>query len=566
MSLFSTIQMARNSLRANEIALQVVGQNIANANTPGYIREEVVLSAAPTQQLGDILLGLGVQVEGVVQRVDTFLEDRLRSSVSDRVSSEKREETYLRLEELIGELSDTDLSSSLNNFFGSIAEVLNQPESDSVRNLAVLQGDRLAGDISRLVGRTRDLRSDVNDRVVGSVDDINRLAGEIKLLNIRIAEVESSSAGNSDAVGLRDQRNAALTELAELIEIRVEEQPSGQVNIFVGGEFLVFEGFSQTVEIASTQDRGLAIGNLRIAETQAPLSPGGGEVAGLIGSRDDILGGFIDDLDDFARTLAFEFNRLFTSGQGRSGYDDIVSESAVDDVTAALDATGLSYTPVNGSFQVLVYNEQTGLTETTDVVVNLDGIGNDDTTLTDLAAALDAVDGLAATITPTRNLRLTSESTDAEFAFANDTSGVLAALGVATFFSGTDASSLDTNVVLRDDPSKFAASRGGIGSDTDNAVELAAFLDRPLETQNGPTLTVLYDGITSGVTQGASVSSAIADGFRVFENSLEAQALSVSGVNIDEEVIKMLSFQRAFQASARLIATLDELMQTLVNL
>lgn len=566
MSLFSTIQMARNSLRANELGLQVVGQNIANANTPGYIREEIVFKAATTQKVGDLLLGLGVQVEGVVQQIDRFLVDRLRAAVSDRVGSEREEETYVRLEELVGELSDTDISTSLTNFFGSIAEVLNQPESDSVRNLAVLQGDRLAGDLSRLVGRARNLRIDVNDRVVASADDINRLVDEIRTLNLRISELEATATGNSDAVGLRDQRESALTQLAELLEVRVEEQPSGQVNVYVGGEYLVLEGQKRTVEVAYDSDRGLEVARLRIAETQAAIEPGGGEVAGLIASRDDIIGGFLDDLDDFARTLAFEFNRVFTSGQGRSGYDQIESEFAVDDTALALDAAGLPFTPVNGSFQVLVYNEQTGLTETSDVIVNLDGLDDDDTSLNDLAAALDAIDGLAASVTPTRHLSISVESPDSQFAFANDSSGVLAALGVATFFSGTDAGSIGTTQALLDDPSKFAASRGGIGEDTANAVDLAAFLDRELESQDGTTLTVLYDRLASSVTQGAAVTKAVTDGFRVFENSLEAQNLAVSGVSVDEEVIKMMSFQRAYQANARLISTLDELMQVLVNL
>ncbi|NQT39266.1 MAG: flagellar hook-associated protein FlgK, partial [Planctomycetes bacterium] len=104
MSLFGSIQLAANTLRANDIALQVVGQNIANANTPGYIREEVVLSPAPTQRLGGLLLGLGVRVDAVVQKIDLFLEERLRGAVSDRVAGETEEQTHLNLEELIGEL------------------------------------------------------------------------------------------------------------------------------------------------------------------------------------------------------------------------------------------------------------------------------------------------------------------------------------------------------------------------------------------------------------------------------------------------------------------------------
>jgi flagellar hook-associated protein 1 FlgK len=137
MSLFSSIQLANNSLRANQIGLQVTGQNIANANTPGYIREEVVLSPAPTQRLGNVSLGLGVEVTGVIQKIDHYLEQRLRNATSERVAGAIEEQTYLELEVIYGELSDTDLSTAISDFFNSIQEIATQPESAPNRRIAV---------------------------------------------------------------------------------------------------------------------------------------------------------------------------------------------------------------------------------------------------------------------------------------------------------------------------------------------------------------------------------------------------------------------------------------------
>ena len=90
MSLFGTIQLARNTLRADQIAIQVVGQNIANANTPGYIREQVLLTTGPTQHFGGLLLGTGVQVEAVIQKIDLFLEERLRA-LEEEIAELKKE-------------------------------------------------------------------------------------------------------------------------------------------------------------------------------------------------------------------------------------------------------------------------------------------------------------------------------------------------------------------------------------------------------------------------------------------------------------------------------------------
>jgi flagellar hook-associated protein 1 FlgK len=567
MSLFSSIRMAGNTLQADSIALQVVGQNIANANTPGYIREEVILMPGPTQSKGALLLGTGVQVYAVIQKMDSFLEERLRGAVSDQASAEAQEQIYIDLEGAIGELNDTDLSTSLNNFFSSIAEILNQPESTTVRNLAVLQGNSLANDIKNLAERVLEMRGDVNSRIQGMASDINRLVDQIRTLNLRITETEVGGAIGSDAVGLRDQRLKALQDLAQLVDIRVQEQDSGGVAVYCGGDYLVYEGVARHVEVKTQSDRGLPTASISLAQTGMPLDASGGQLHGLLAARDDVLGAFQDKLNDFAKTLINEFNKIYATGQGLIGYSDVVSEFAVDDATVPLntDENGLEFLPVNGSFQVLVHNRETGLTQTTNIRVDLNGLG-EDTTLEDLARQLDDVDGISAVATATGKLEIRSDGADQEFAFANDTSEVLAALGINTFFSGSSAVDIGINGYVREDPSKFAASGGGIGSDTSNAVTLASFQDRPLASQHGNTLADVYDRMVGDATQGSTIAQATAEGARTFQETLNGQKLATSGVNLDEEAIRMIGFQQSYQASARYIRTLSDLLETLVNL
>lgn len=575
MSLFGSIQLANNALQANQIGLQVVGQNIANANTPGYSREEVILTPAPTQRQGSLLLGLGVEVHAVVQVIDEFLEQRLRGASSDGASSDIRQQVYAQLESTLGELSDTDLSTSLNKFFSSISDVLNQPDSDSVRNLAVLQGKTLTGDLNRLAARVADARSDLNTRVIDSATDINRLTEAIRNLNIRIASTEGGGTSASDAVGLRDQRNQALADLAKLIDVRVSEQTSGSVNVFAGGEFLVFEGAARSVKAELQTDRGLSIATLKIAETDSTLTASSGKLAGLTSARDEILGGFLDTIDNFASTLAHEFNKVYSAGQGLKGYSTITSDFAVADVDEPLDAAGLKFAPTSGQFRVLVLDKQSGLTQSTDIAIDLNGLDDNDTTLTSLAAKLNSINGLSATITDDRRLKISSTSSNLEFAFAGvgtppeplkDTSGVLASLGINTFFHGTTALDIAVSEVVAKDPAKFAASQGGIGADTENAVALADFLSQPLDSANGATLGILHDRLVGEVTQGSSVAKAVADGFRTFEETLKGQQLATSGVSLDEEAVRMITYQRSYQASARFITVLNDLLDVLVNL
>lgn len=565
MSLFSSIQLANNALRAQQIGLQVTGQNIANANTPGYIREEVDFAPTRNQKVGALLLGLGVEVTGVVQKIDRFLENRLRLAGSDRAGSDAELQTLKQLEDLVGELSDSDISTSLNNFFGAISDVLNQPESVTTRNLAVLSGKTLAADIARLYERAQTLRTDVNKQIENAAGSINSLLVEIRDLNLKISAVEGSELVRSDAVGLRDQRSIALAKLSEFMDINVTEQANGATNVFIGGDFLVFEGIVREVEVGLTTDRGLSLASIQLADNDATLTITAGNLAGLATARDQVLGTFLDQLDDFARTLAFEFNKQYSSGQGLRGFTELTSEFAVDDPDAALDAAGLSYTPVNGTFQVLLYDRDTQLTKTFDIGVTLTGLGNE-TSLNDLAAALDAIDGISATVNDSQQLEIATERADEEIGFANDTSGILAALGLNTFFSGTSAIDLGVNTVLQGNPATFAASDGGIGEGTGNALLLADFLDRPLDSQSGDSLAVLYDRLHGSVTQQSSAAQAVFDGFQVFEETLTGQHLAISGVSLDDEAVRLITYQRAYQASAKYISALSDLLDLLVNL
>ncbi len=566
MSLFGSLQLAGNSMQAQQIGLQVVGQNMANANTPGYSREEAVLSPAPVQRMGNLTLGLGVQVIGVVQQVDDFLNERLRGTNSDVGNHQTQAQIYQNLEGVVGALNQYNLQSSLNSFFSSIAGILNQPESASVRNLAVLQGQTLAGDVNQMSRRVANARADVNTQIVGMTSDINRLVGDIAKLNVQITSTEGGTISHSQAVGLRDKRNQDLSELSKLIGIRVEEQPSGAANVFVGGDYLVFEGTSRLVQTAYTTDRGLSAAHIDLVDTNAPLDTQTGKLAGLMTARDNVLGGFLDKLDGFAGTLNFEFNKVYSSGQGLTGFQAMTSTYPVTSTSNALDNAGLKFTPANGSFQVQVLNKQTGLTQTANITVDLNGLDQNETSLNGLATQLNAVNGLKATISASGNLSINTTSPDLQFSFANDNSGVLAALGLNTFFTGSTAADLGVNQAVVADPGKFAASTAGIGIGTGNATKLANFMNQSLASASGSTLTDVYDKMVGDVTQGSSVAQSVSQGYQTFQQTLQGQQASISGVSIDEEAVKMITFQRAYQASARLISTINDLLNTLMHL
>jgi len=565
MSLFGSIQNAGNALNAAQIGLQVTGNNIANANTPGYIRQRVVLLPTPTQRYGNLLLGTGVKVEAIVQQVNLFLEQQYRSASSDVASGQVQQDTYATLEGLINELGDNDLSSSMSKFFNSIQDVMNQPGSAGVRNIAVLQGQQLAADIRRLHDKAETIYEGLDQQITGQTDVINGLLEKVANLNVQIAQAEGGDTSPSDAVGLRDKRQSALTDLANLIDIHTSEQPDGTVSVYSGGDYLVFDGIHRHVRTVESQNNGLFTTNLHIAETDAPVGTSGGKIAGLMQSRDVIVGNFMSQLNTLAGALIQGFNQIYSSGQGTVGYSSLTSNTALADQNVPLDQAGLGISPVNGSFSLVVKNSLTGETKSNTVSVDLNGL-DEDTSLADLATQLDAIDGISATVTSDGKLKISADDPNLTFSFASDTSGVLGALGLNSFFSGSSAKDIDIDPTLKADPRRFAASLGGVGEDAQNAALLANFLNTPLASQDGSTLAQVYDKMISDTAQGSASTKSATEGFLTFQQTLEGQRLAVSGVNLDEEAIDMISYQRAYQASAKVISTINELLDTLLKL
>jgi len=189
-----------------------------------------------------------------------------------------------------------------------------------------------------------------------------------------------------------------------------------------------------------------------------------------------------------------------------------------------------------------------------------------DTTLSDVAAQIDAIDGLKATVDASGRLTLATDAPTVEFAFANDTAGLGAALGIGTFFTGTGASDVGVAAELAKDPRLLATSGRGVGNDSDVVTKLAGLLDKPLAGHGGRSLAEVYEKLVADTVQTSSNVSAAAEGFRTFRDTLESQKLAQSGVNLDEEAVRMIAFQYAFQASARLITTVRELLDTLIAL
>ena len=577
MSLHAALSTAARSLELFRTGIEVAGHNVANANTPGYVREDLILEAGPDYRRGHIIDGTGAYLTGTQMAVDIYLEHRLHKANTDLAGSQITATFHTQLQATLNELGAGDLSTGVNDLLGAINDWTNEPELAGLRETVLSQGEQFARDVTVLRGQLDTLRETATTQLEALVNEANDLIDRVEELNTRIVRVEAGGSINSDATGLRSERLLALNRLSEIVEIQVQEEPSGRVDVLSGGEYLILKGVHQHLEVfydpdappPTGPDDSVSVTGVRYDRTKYEVLPGG-EISGLLAGRDDVVGQFLVDLDEFVATLAFEMNRIHSQGQGTTGYTALTSEYAVDDPAAALavagePAAGLEFAPEHGSFRVVLENAATGVRQTTQIDVDLDGLGADDTTLDDLALALDAVAGLNASVTANGRLDLSTDS-GFELFFGEDTSGVVAALGLNTFFSGYDSQTIALNADLRAEPTRLAGGQGGGPSDNRNALALTELMTSGLASLDGRTLDEAYETIVFGVANDAAAATSIRDGFQAFQDSLLSQREQYSGVSLDEETVTIMKYQQSYQAAARMISTIDELMQILVNL
>jgi len=243
----------------------------------------------------------------------------------------------------------------------------------------------------------------------------------------------------------------------------------------------------------------------------------------------------------------------------------VTAANGLEDPSLALNNSGLLITPEHGSFEVKVYDQTTETTSTTRINVDLDGLNANDTSLDDLVVALDAVDNLNASLTQEGRLQLTTDA-GYEVRFGDDSSGTLAALGINTFFNGTDSNDIEVNSLLKTEPSYLAAGFGDGPGDNRNAQRLAKFMETPSSILNGVSLDEFYADVTAQAATAAGAETSISDGFRSFQESLNGLRQQNSGVSLDEEAIKVIELQQGYSAAARIISTVDELFNILLNI
>lgn len=576
MSLTAAMLIGRSGLTASQAGIQVAANNIANASTPGYSRQVMYLEPQRGVSLGSAgTIGRGVSILDVRRQVSEALQSRLWSSVSDEASAGVRADTLGTLESALNELSGYDLTTEMSDFFGAWSEAANLTQSEGV---VVQQGQRMAGFIQRLRGDLVRVRTQIEEQLDGLVARANALLDRVAELNTDIA---ANERGKPNANELRDQRDSAITELSGLLDVTVVEQTDGRYDVLVGSMPVVLGANNRGIEVR--QDPNAALESVvGIADGGAELELTSGVIGGLIASRDAGIDETVDALDRIAGQLIYQVNRLHSTGTRARGLTSIAGTLAMPagDRTRALNdpanqtLAGLPFAPENGGFLVHVRHVPTGQLRTVRIDVDLDGLNtdgssgyDDDTSADDIRAALDGVTNLSASFTGDGRLRIEADP-GFEFSFADDTSGALATLGVNSFFTGTEAADIAVRTDLTENPLLLSTGRlvDGVFVQNGTALAIADAQGVAIDALGGVSLREAW---ASRVQQIANETDEAQDRLAatgLVRQSLEAQRGAVSGVSIDEESINLVSYQKQYEGSARVISVASELLDTLLSI
>ena len=418
------------ALLANQSSLDVIGQNLANANTPGYSRQRVQLGSSASVFKRGLGFGTGVNASMIGRNVDNLLGGRLINKVSDLFSLDMKVSSLSEVESALGEPGGFGMSSKLSDFFVS-ASSLSSNADDTVLRSSFLESARSLADGFRSTMTNLDqLRGDAAKQADFLTKEANILADRVATLN---QEIRGQEAGGVNANGLRDDRDQVLRELAKVVDITYNEDSTGQVRVHVAGRLLVGEGGA--VEM-STQLNGEGSVEVFLAGSSEAVDLGGGQLAGLLNVQSSYMPQLFGKLDDFVRDMILESNRVHSTGVPEAGHmTSAVSEHSVVDVDGdgsrldeLLSNAGLPFDISSGNLRVNVSDLTTGELSSYDLQVDAET-----TTVGDLLSALSEIDGVGASLDGQGKVNIQAES-GFGFDFSNRLNGDPNAEG--TFGSG----------------------------------------------------------------------------------------------------------------------------------
>jgi flagellar hook-associated protein 1 FlgK len=503
------------------------------------------------------------------------------------MSTSQELENYMQvMEGLFNENSDTSISMMMSKFWNLWQDIANNP-SGSTERVALYEHSILMSDqFTTLNTDLMQIQTDLTRALSGGIVQINEITNEIAQVNGQLVGMETATSIAND---LRDKRNTLTSELAQYIDVKTFEQTNGSLTIITAKGCVLVHG-NDNYNLVPGGDNGDRImwgGKDGVATGDITNNITRGKMGGWLEMRDEIIEKYKLDLNAMAKEFIWAVNQQHSQGVGMEAFSSATGTYPVSDAGKALgiEASGLNYYDKisDGSFKLWVYDSNGTVVggAATEIFVDADAFG---TSLTSLKDAINAVANVNASITTGKKLDIDADS-GYTFAFSDDTSNVLSALGINTFFTGDSAGGMGVNDVIGSDKNFIAAARidadGSYASgDNTNALAIAELqntsMDIPQWTcdrisgciEGSLTATIEHYYHTMVGSIGITASSISRGLARTEEmvNRVSTIRDSISAVSLEEEMINIIKFQSAYAAAARLISISDEMLNTLLSI
>ena len=309
-----------NAIQIYRHSLSTVSNNIANLNTEGYSRQVTDVSEASPIQRGNVFLGTGANIEGVVRAYDEYTESSLRNSSSDLATQDPQVKYAERIIDLMGS-ENAGLSSALDQFFASAAELSTDAASLTQRGNFLRDSDVLAARFQEVASGMANIERDTREDINQQIGTMNSLSEQLALVNKQLAR---KSSADKQPAGLLDQRDAILRDMAEVTRVHVTTQKSGQVDIRLGnsGGTVLVQAVEATMLGANFDDSDP--GRIDIiadpyGDAEVTSTIGNGALGGLMNFRSQTLTPAMDQFDFLAQTLVKEVNEIHEAGLDANG-------------------------------------------------------------------------------------------------------------------------------------------------------------------------------------------------------------------------------------------------------
>jgi flagellar hook-associated protein 1 FlgK len=515
---FSSLSKAVSGLMANQLALNTTAHNLSNVNTPGYVRQQVLMKDGSYRNIGNsgtspMSVGMGTDVQSIRQVRDIFLDKAYRQENSRLGFYDSQSNAIDEVETILGELEGKSFSDILNNFWKSINELKKFPDRLETRGSFVKSAGVFVDRANLVMEQLTSYQENLNTKIETTVNRINTIGDQIHNLNSLIVKNELNGAHAND---YRDQRNALLDELSGMVDVSYSEDKNGSVQVKIEGTSFV------------TQSGVEKIGLRAAAPFSTFTEPYWEDLDAPLFNLNTTIDG---EHDNDKGTLK---GMLLARGTRKASYLDMKDE----DTYAKVKPSAIMR--AQAQFDNLIHRVVT--------------LVNDELAprVGDKPYGLNGSQGIELFKRKTMDRYDSDEDPNNEY----------------TLYS---AGNLEINPDVLADYNKICLSKqNGVNGDNTIVTKIINEWDKPfasIEPGSEAKYKVrdYYNSFTSDIGNMGKMSDNQRDNQIRMAVQIDNQRNSLMGVSSDEELSNMMKYQHAYNASARVITVVDEMIKQIVT-